>query len=296
MLDIIYLGLYNLIWFLLWILPDSFIRLMMKGLAWFAYSFSSRRRNIIHKNLDLAFDPPLNEKEKKDIGIHAFMNLIDTVFGIIRRDGMSKSEVLKNVNFKGEEIVQKYKDDGKKIIFVTGHQGNWELLSQSIAIKFDLTLVGVGRKMDSEVMDKVLKKNRERFNVEMVYKKGATKGCIKALSQNKSIGILVDQSIDKSQSIDVTFFGHQVTHSPLASILSRKFGIALIPAFIHTDNYIDYHVKIYDPLECIKTDNQESDLISLTQAQANIMEKVIKEHPKQWFWMHKRWKEYYSYK
>ena len=290
MLDVFYSGLYKLFGFLLRILPNTLIRMLMKGLAWVAYMFSSKHRKIIHNNLDLAFNPPLDDKEKKEIGIHAFMNLIDTVFGIIRRDGMNKNEVLENVSFEGEEIVQQYKDEGKKIIFITGHQGNWELLSQAIAIKFDLTLVGVGRKLDNKVMDRVLKENRERFNVEMVYKKGAIKGCIKALSQNKAVGILVDQAIRKSQSIEVTFFGCKATHSPLASILSRKFGIALIPAFIHTDNYIDYHVKIYEPLKCIKTEDQERDLDILTQAQADIMEQVIREYPKQWFWMHKRWK------
>jgi len=290
MLDYFYLALYKLFGFLLKILPDAVIRSFMKSLAWFAYTMSIKHQKRIAHNLDLAFDGLLSKEEKKKIGIEAFMNLIDTVFGIIRRDGMSKDEVIKNVTFEGEEIVQKYKNAGKKIIFVTGHQGNWELLSQAIAIKFDLTLVGVGRKLDSEMMDKVLKKNRERFNVEMVYKKGAMKGCIKALSQNKAIGILVDQAIRKSQSIDVTFFGHKATHTPLASILSRKYDIALIPAFIDTDDYQNYHVKVYEPLKCIKTDNQEEDLVMLTQAQADMMQSVIENHTKQWFWMHNRWK------
>ena len=262
----------------------------MRAIAWFAYTVSKKHQKIIHTNLDLAFNNELTPKEKKEYGISAFMNLLDTTLGIIERDGMKKSDVIRNVTFEGEEIVKSYQEAGKKIIFITGHQGNWELLSQAIAIKFDLTLVGVGRKLDSELMDKVLKENRERFNVEMVYKKGAMKGCIKALSQNKAIGILVDQSIKPSQSVEVDFFGHPVTHTPLASILSRKFDIDLIPAFISTDDYIHYHVKIYEPIKSIKTENQEEDLAKLTQAQADAMKIAIKTHPKEWFWMHKRWK------
>ena len=262
----------------------------MKGISWFVYTLSKKHQNIIHTNLDIAFKNSLSAKEKKSYGISAFMNLLDTTLGIIQRDGMTKDEVIKNVTFEGEEIVKKYQDAGKKIIFITGHQGNWELLSQSIAIKFNLTLVGVGRELDSKLMDKVLKENRERFNVEMVYKKGAMKGCIKALGQNKAVGILTDQSIRQNQSIEVNFFDHPVTHTPLASILSRKFGIDLIPAFISTDDYINYHVKIYEPIKSIKTENQEEDLRTLTQAQAHVMASVIKENPREWFWMHKRWK------
>ena len=271
----------------------------MKGISWFAYSVSKKHRHIIHTNLDIAFNKQLNQKKKKAYGISAFMNLLDTTLGIIKRDGMNKKEVIQNITFEGEEIVKKYQDAGKKIIFITGHQGNWELLSQSIAIKFDLTLVGVGRKLDSELMDKILKENRERFNVEMVYKKGAMKGCIKALGQNKAVGILVDQAIRANQSIEVDFFGQRASHTPLASILSRKFQIDLIPAFISTNNYQDYRVKIYEPIKSIKTENQEEDLAKLTQLQANAMQQAISEHPTEWFWMHKRWKgfsnEIYNY-
>lgn len=290
MFDYLYLGLYRIFSFLLWVLPDGAIRVTMKCLAWLAYTFSFKHKKIINDNLDLAFEYSLSKKDKKEIGVHSFMNLVDTVFGIIKRDGMDKDEVLKNIYFEGEEIVQKQKQEGKSIIFITGHQGNWELLSQSIAIKFDMILVGIGRKLDSKIMNSILKINREQFNVKMLYKKGAMKGCIKALSRGDSIGILVDQAIRKNQSINVKFFKHEATHTALASILSRKYNIELIPAFINTDDYINYHVKIYEPLAFIKTDNQEKDLALLTQLQANIMEKAIREHPRQWFWMHRRWK------
>ncbi len=290
MVDYLYLGLYRLFEVILYLLPRRATIKVMRAISSFAYFISKKHQNIINTNLDIAFDKQLSKEEKKAYGISAFMNLLDTTLGIIKRDGMKKEEVIENVTFEGEEIVQKYQDEGKKIIFVTGHQGNWELLSQAIAIKFDLTLVGVGRKLDSEVMDKRLKENRERFNVEMVYKKGAMKGCIKALSQNKAVGILIDQGISPNQSVNVKFFNKEATHTPLASILSRKFGIDLIPAFISTDDYINYHVKIYEPIKSIKTQNQEEDLAKLTQAQADAMQIAIEAHPKEWFWMHKRWK------
>ncbi len=290
MLDYIYLGLYKFFGLLFKIIPDFAIRKMMYGLAWLVYTLNAKHRNRIKNNLDLVCTSSLDEKERKRIGIHAFMNLLDTVFGIVRRDGMSKDKVLQNITFEGSEIIEKYQKEDKNFILITGHYGNWELLSQSIAIKFDLRLVGVGRKIDSDVMDKILKNNREQFNVEMIYKKGAMKDSIKAIHQGKTIGILTDQAIGKSHSIDVDFFDIHTTHTPLASILSRKFDLDLIPAFISTEDYINYKVKIYDPIKSLKTDDQEQDLTTLTQLQASIMEQVIKENPKQWFWMHRRWK------
>jgi len=293
MRDYLYLGLYKSFGVLLSILTRKATIKLMRGLAWFAYTVSKKHQHIMNSNLDLAFDNKLTPEEKKRIGIDAFMNLIDTTFGIIKRDNMAKEEVIKNVTFENDEIVKAYQDAGKQFIFVTGHYGNWELLSQSIAIHFNLTLVGVGRELDSKRMDEILIKNRERFNVEMIYKKGAMKGCIKAIAQKKTIGILVDQHLSLSQSINVDFFNHKVTHTPIASILSRKFGIDLIPAYISTDDYEHYTVKIYSPIKSLKTENQEEDLEKMTIAQAKVLEEVIRAKPNQWFWQHKRWKAFY---
>jgi KDO2-lipid IV(A) lauroyltransferase len=294
MRDWLYLGLYNSFSFLLKKLPRKTTISLMRGLAWFAYTLSKKHQHIINSNLDLAFDNKLTKEEKKRIGIDAFMNLVDTVFGIMLRDKMEKEEVIKNVSFENAEIIKKYQEEGKQFILVTGHYGNWELLSQSIAIHFDLTLVGVGRALDSKVMDEILIKNRERFNVEMVYKKGAMKGCIRAIGKKKIVGILVDQHLPIEQSIDVEFFNHKVTHTPITAILSRKFELDLIPAFISTDDYENYVVKIYEPIKSIKTQNQEEDLLNMTQAQAKVLEEVIRAKPNQWFWQHKRWKAYYK--
>jgi len=290
MLDYLYLGLYKLVSILVKIIPATILRKMMYGLAWFAYTLSAKHRKRIHDNLDLAYDSKLSDKEKKVIGIYAFMNLLDTVFGIVKRDGIDKEKVLQDVAFEGAEIIEKYQNEGKNFILITGHYGNWELLSQAIAIKFGLKLVGVGRKIDSDVMDKILRKNREQFNVEMVYKQGAMKDSIRAINQGKVVGILTDQAIRKHQSIDVDFFSHRATHTPLASILSRKFTLDLIPAYICTKDYQNYTVKIYEPIKSLKTEYQEEDLAILTQLQADAMEDVIKKNPQQWFWMHRRWK------
>ena len=290
MVDYVYLGLYRFFSVLLHAISRRRARKLAYGLAWLAYHISRRRRNIINENLDLAYKNGLSEVEKKKIGIAAFMNLIETTFELMYRESMDKNDILKHIVFENEEIVQKYQREGKKLIFISGHYSNWELMAPAIAQKFHTTFVVVGRKLDSDVMDGVLKRSREKFDVELVYKKGAMKGCIKALNQDKSVGILVDQSTKKHQSIDVEFFGHRATHTPMASILSRKYEVDLIPIFIHTEGIGEYRITIYDPIACIKSDNAEEDLKQLTQAQADIMESVIKKDPKQWFWMHRRWK------
>ena len=145
MLDYAYLGLYKFFSFLIWVLPEMFVRAIVKGLAWSAYTLSGRRRTIIHDNLDLAFDGHLNKEEKKEIGLRAFMNLIDTTFGLMKRERMNIDEVMKNIRFEGADIVEKYQAEGKRFMFISGHYGNWELIAPAIAQRFNLTFVVVGR-------------------------------------------------------------------------------------------------------------------------------------------------------
>jgi KDO2-lipid IV(A) lauroyltransferase len=202
MLDYLYLGLYKTFGVLLKVLPRKATIKLMQSLAWFAYTVSKKHQHIMHNNLDLAFNAKLTSQEKKKIGIAAFTNLIDTTFGIIRRDNMNKKEVLKNITFENEEIIKAYQKENKQFILVTAHYGNWELLTQSVAIYFDLEIVGVGRKLNSKIMNDVLIRYRERFNMTMIYKKGAMKGCIRAIGGKKTVGFLTDQHLSLKQSIN----------------------------------------------------------------------------------------------
>jgi KDO2-lipid IV(A) lauroyltransferase len=290
MRDFFYWLLYHLFALLLKIVPSFLAIKLAYALAYLAYGVSSKQRQRIHHHLEIAFPNQLTPKAKRTLGIEAFVNLIDTLFGIMRRDGMEKKRVIEPITFEGSEIIEAYQQRGENFILITGHYGNWELLSQAIAIKYNLHLVGVGRAIDSPVMDRILKKNREQFNVEMIYKKGALKEAMRIIKEQKVLGVLTDQAIRSNQSIDVTFFNHPATHTPLASILSRKFALDLIPAYIHTDDYQHYTITIYSPIPTQKSHNQTQDLLHLTQAQASMMERIIRDDPKQWFWMHRRWK------
>jgi len=87
----------------------------------------------------------------------------------------------------------------------------------------------------------------------------------------------------KQGGVEVNFFGHKALQSPSASILARNFKIDIIPLFISTDNYRDYTLKVYPPLPYIRTENKERDIREMTQAQANIMEQVIREKQRSGF-------------
>ena len=164
-------------------------------------------------------------------------------------------------------------------------------MSLSIAAKFTPLSI-VGRDLDSSVMNKILTKNREQFDIELLSKSGAMKGMVKALKNNRPIGLLVDQNTKESEGILIDFFGKKARHTPSAAILASKFNAIIIPAFIRTYDHKNYEVEFYDEIIC--ESNSQEDIKSCVQAQADITQKIIEEKPEEWFWLHQRWKNQYE--
>lgn len=294
MRDKIYLFLFNTFQWIVKNTPKNILHSILDFLAWIIYLFDYKHRKIIKTNLDFAFEDELNEKEKKEIVKKCYKNLVYNLADFVKNQGISKEELSKKIEFENSEILENTLKNGEKIILITAHYGNWELIPLSIGAFF-APLTGVGRPLESKVMDQILRKNREQFNIEMLNKKGAMKGMINALKNGRILGLLVDQNTRNKDGILINFFGKLARHTPSASLLARRFNAKIIPVFITTDDYEKYKITFYEPLNCPKTKNSEEDIKKCTQAQADITEKVIREKPDEWFWFHKRWKNQYEY-
>ena len=89
--------------------------------------------------------------------------------------------------------------------------------------------------------------------------------------------------------------GKKATHTPIASILSRRFEVGIVPVFIDFDkNYTKFFVRFYPPIFTPRTQDSSEDILQATQAQASITAQVIDINPSSWFWFHRRWKDFYE--
>jgi KDO2-lipid IV(A) lauroyltransferase len=294
MIDYLYLSLYKIFALLARVLPKRAMDGLLRAIAKFAYRFDKRHNHIINVNLKLAFKDKSSQERRDKIGVDVFYNLLQTIIGFMRRENSKKEEILKDIEFIDSYILEEALAEGKKIIFMTAHFGNWELLPIAVALKFNIEMVVVGRKLDSKLMDRVLRRNREKYGIELVYRKGAVKKLLKSLKDGKIVGLLLDQHLGEKQGgVAVDFFGKKALHSPIASILARNLDALIIPIFIETKDYKRYKIGFYRPIEILKTKNKRDDILKMTQAQALITQKVIEQNPNLWFWVHKRWKGFY---
>lgn len=293
-MDSVYLSIFYVFRFFIKFTPKFIINPILNFLAFLIYSVDKKHRKIAKVNLDLAYEDRISEEEKTNITKKCYKNLIYTLADFIKNQGASKEEVLEKVSFENSEIIENAISENKRIILLTAHYGNWELLSLSIAAKFT-PLAVVGRDLDSEVMNKILTKNREQFDIELLSKSGAMKGMVKSLKSNRPVGLLVDQNTKDTEGILIDFFGKKARHTPSIAVLAKKFDAVIIPAFIQNKNDGDFVVKFFEAIPVDYTDNKEEDIRKCVQAQADVTQKIIEDKPEEWFWLHQRWKNQYEH-
>jgi len=274
--------------------PSFLLHPFLNLLYHIAYVIDKRHKKIARVNLDFAFEGRLDKKERERIVKRCYKNLVYNLADFVKNQGISAEELKKKIKIENEHYVKEALKKGEKIIFITAHYGNWELAALVIGAFF-APLTGVGRKLDSSIMNKILKKNREQFDIEMLDKKGAIKGLMKALKEGRAVGLLVDQNTAEDEGILVDFFGKKARHTPSAALLARKFDALIIPLFIKTYDFKTYTVTFYEPIKTSKSEDQKRDIFLSTQAQAAVTERVIREKPDEWFWFHRRWKNQYEH-
>jgi KDO2-lipid IV(A) lauroyltransferase len=54
---------------------------------------------------------------------------------------------------------------------------------------------------------------------------------------------------------------------------------------------LTYEIECFEPIRYIHTGDRERDIMAITQKCTDIYEHIIRQHPEQWVWMHRRWRK-----
>ena len=246
------------------------------------------------KNLDLAYGDSMSEEEKTKLARTLFLQILQNFADFAKNINIDRQALMAKVVFEGEDVLEKLIKQGRHIVLITAHYGNWEILPNALAVRFG-SFYAVGRQMDFHAFDAIVREGRERFGVRMIEKNGAMRSLVKVLKAKQIVAILVDQNTAESEGVLVNFFGRRARHTPVAAVLARRFDAAIVPAFVHaSDDGTKFVISFKQPIEIQKSDSVDEDILKCVQAQANITEQVIRERPHEWFWFHKRWKNQYE--
>ena len=292
-MDRLYLAGFYTLKFLIFILPSSLQNLLAKFLAFAFMKLKKKRFHIVMTNLNLAFGETKTKEEKLEIAKKCYYNFAKYLgINFILNQNTTKQKILKQVVFKNEHFLLDAMKSGRPIIVTTAHFGQWEIFPLAVAAHFGPSSV-LGRKLDSSVMDKILRANRAQFDVELIDKDGGAKDILKALKARRIVGILVDQNTAPKDGIKVQFFGKDVLHTPAASVLAQKTNALIINAFIYQKGENLNEICFEEPID-ISTFDKEDAVQKATQMQCSACEEMVRARPEEYFWFHQRFKRFYE--
>ena len=292
-MDRLYLAGFYTLKFLIFILPSSLQNLLAKFLAFAFMKLKKKRFHVVMTNLDLAFGETKTKEEKLEIAKKCYYNFAKYLgINFILNQNTTKQKILEQVVFKNEHFLLDAIRSGRPIIVTTAHFGQWEIFGLAVASHFGPSSV-LGRKLDSSVMDKILRANRAQFDVELIDKDGGAKDILKALKARRIVGILVDQNTAPKDGIKVQFFGKDVLHTPAASVLAQKTNALIINAFIYQKGENLNEICFEEPID-ISTFDKEDAVQKATQMQCSACEEMVRARPEEYFWFHQRFKRFYE--
>ena len=192
--------------------------------------------------------------------------------------------------FEGLDNLEKAIEQGKGVIYVTGHIGNWELSGGVIAARFPLSVVAAP--LDPEPLNDLVVGLRNRIGIRIILRgrPGSSRELIRVFKENRILGLLIDQDTDVEGAF-VDFLGRPAWTPTAAASMAIKFGAPVVFGFSRRDRKNRHTVTIEGPLELIHTGDLEQDIIANTALfNRKIGERILQE-PGQWVWMHRRWRK-----
>lgn len=277
---------------ILMFLPKSFRKGFFNLLAFIAYHISKKYRIVAAQNLRFAFDGKMSEEEIKSIVKYSFKNLLYNFLHILEIRNISQEELLGRVSIVGKEKLDKIMQEGRAIVYVTSHYCSWELGGASLGL-FAAPVSSVYKKMKNPTYESWLLEGRSRFGNTNLEKTNVIKPLIRLIKEGKASAMLIDTNINQKDGLIVDFLGKKIRQTSTPAYLARKFNAAIVPIAIKTDDEEHYTITIYDEIVVEKTEDENADILKATQAQADWLTALIREEPKFWFWLHKRWKSDY---
>ena len=191
----------------------------------------------------------------------------------------------KKIEVDGQLELEKIKSSKHKIIFVSGHLDNFELMAMHIE-KSGIDLATIYRPLNNKFLNPIMENIRKKYICKNQIKKGVsgTKDLLKHFKSGTSIALMIDQRV--SEGIKSKFFRKEALTTTIPAQFVKKFNCKIVPIYIERRKDDNFKLKIFKPLVFSKNETLEAITLSLN----SILEKMIITNPGQWIWTHNRWK------
>jgi histidinol-phosphate phosphatase family protein len=294
---------YNWYWrieFVVVMVPVKLLRLLpwwaaeklAAGLAWILFYLIPRRRRITIQNLKQAFRREKNSKEIRSLAKESYRHLAYVFVEFCKAGAMESKEITSRVQIEGAEYFNAATAQGRGVIAITSHLGNWELGNMAHAIHWTPPNV-LARPLDNPYLNDFVNRQRQRFGNRIINSKspGAIRDILKALNRGEWVGFMMDQNVRGDRGVFVDYFGKVAYTHKVVALIAQRTGAPVVPTFIIRKKDRTHQLIYGKPMDIAVTGDRDRDLVVNTQRMTRTIESYIRKHPEQWLWIHDRWKK-----
>jgi KDO2-lipid IV(A) lauroyltransferase len=247
------------------------------------------RTRIARTNLQRAFPDKTSAQIERILTDH-FRHLGVSMIEMLRLAKLKAGmPVEANVEMIGEEHLEEAFKLNKGVIFLSAHLGFWEIPSVHIP-NAGYPLEFVARKLKNPRLSQLLQETRSKHGGRFIDRHRGARKIIKALSENRMVGILLDQHTAPKEAIKVNFFNRPCWTTPIVAQIAMKRGVPIVPTFCTRTDSDDYILEIHEAIILEGDSDNVEHLQANTQLLTNIIESAVRRNIPQWFWVHKRWR------
>jgi KDO2-lipid IV(A) lauroyltransferase len=270
------------------ILPQGAARWLASAVARVLFVLSAKLRKTAEFNLRLAF-PEWAESQRQQVIRNMTTNLGRMAAEFARMPKYSAANIQELVVLEGHENFLQGHEEGKGVLYLTGHIGAWELSSFAHAL-YGYPLHYMARPLDNRKLDELVNRYRSLSGNRPIYKNESARLMLKVLKDAGTVGILADQNTMPSEGVFVDFFGTPACSTTGLARVALHTGAAVVPGYAYWDEAIKkYRLRFELPVELVRTGDNERDIFENTQKFTKVLEEIIRKYPDQWVWVHGRW-------
>ena len=245
------------------------------------------RKEVIITNLRKSF-PEKSEQEITKIHREFKQFFCDLVVETLKTLTISKKEAVKRCRIKNPEFLEQLYSENKKIIWVLGHYGNWELAGAAMSYQMSYQLYVIYKPLSNVYFDKLLHKMRTRSGTKLHPMKDTFRRMVglRNSDETSATAFIADQASSKDNSYWTQFLNQDTAVFWGTEVIASKLNYPLVYMNVSRIKRGFYEVSA----EMLCENPKDTTKGEISEMHTKRLEKDIIAQPAYWLWTHKRWK------
>jgi len=248
-----------------------------------------RGRERAMDNLRASF-PEKSEQWLWETGRRSFEHIVMLVIDVLFTPRLVKKYNWRDYSwYKKAERAKWLMQEGRGLLLVTGHYGNFEIIGYLMAL-FGFNIYSIARPLDNKFISNYLYGVRRRTGQKIIDKKGAAELMANISSSGATLCFIADQDAGK-KGVFVDFFGRKASTYKSIGLLAITYNLPIVVGYSRrVGNRFYFEIganRIIFPDEWVDKDDP---LLWVTSEYTRAIEQFVREDPTQYWWLHRRWK------